>query len=80
MAAPLDIICALPGLASRARRGRNVQHHQVGLLRQGVYSRLAGYEETNDAERLALDPVNAYGGRPGGERQAGSQYQHPESI
>jgi hypothetical protein len=27
------------------------------LLRQSVYSRLAGYEELNDAERLAADPT-----------------------
>ena len=40
-----------------SRTGRNVQHQLVPLLRQAVYSRLAGYEDTNDAERLAQDPV-----------------------
>ena len=40
-----------------SRTGRNVQHQFVPLLRQAVYSRLAGYEDTNDAERLAQDPA-----------------------
>jgi len=39
------------------RTGRNVQHQLVPLLRQAVYSRLAGYEDTNDVQRLALDPA-----------------------
>ena len=39
------------------RGGRNVQHRLVGLLRQSVYSRLAGCEDTDDAERLADDPT-----------------------
>ena len=39
------------------RSGRNVQHRLLPLLRQSVYSRPAGYEDTNDAERLAQDPA-----------------------
>ena len=52
------------GLTARAgeflrepRRGRNVQHELVPLLRQSVYSRLAGYPDTNDADCLARNPV-----------------------
>lgn len=39
------------------RGGRNVQHQLIPLLRQSVYIRLAGYEDTNDAKRLAQDPA-----------------------
>ena len=40
-----------------ARTGKNGRHPLVGLLRQSVFSRLAGYEEVNDADRLCRDPV-----------------------
>jgi hypothetical protein len=39
------------------RTGRNRQFPLADLFRQSVYSRLAGYEDTNDAERLAEDPA-----------------------
>ena len=35
-----------------ARTGRNGRHALVGMLRQSVFGRLAGYEDVNDAERL----------------------------
>ena len=48
-----------------SRQGSNKQHLLVPLLRQSVYSRLAGYEDVNDAERLAIDPAmrHVVGGR-----------------
>jgi hypothetical protein len=39
------------------RTGRNRQFPLADLFRQSVYSRLASYEDTNDAERLAEDPA-----------------------
>jgi len=38
-----------------ARTGKNGRHALVGLLRQSVFGRLAGYEDVNDAERLRHD-------------------------
>jgi len=40
-----------------ARTGKNGWHALVGLLRQSVFGRLAGYEDVNDAERLRHDPA-----------------------
>jgi hypothetical protein len=42
---------------SDPRTGRNTQFPVADLVRQSIYSRLAGYEDTNDAERLAEDPT-----------------------
>jgi len=38
------------------RTGKNAQNGLAALLKQSIYSRLAGYDGTNDAERLALYP------------------------
>jgi hypothetical protein len=40
-----------------SRHGKNTQLPLADLLRQSVYSRIAGYEDVNDAERLSQDPT-----------------------
>ena len=51
-------------------RGKNSQLPLADLLRQSVYSRLAGYEDTNDAERLSQAPTFRLGSRKIWERGA----------
>ncbi|MCQ0091511.1 transposase [Roseovarius sp. M141] len=65
----LDDALGLSDLASAAlrdtRSGKNTVHRLDGLFRQSVFGRLAGYEDVNDANRLACDPVmrQVVGGR-----------------
>jgi hypothetical protein len=40
-----------------SRRGKNTQFPFADLLRQSIYSRLAGHEDLNDAPRLSQDPT-----------------------
>ena len=61
---------------AEGRRGRNIGHRLLGLLRQAVSGRLAGYEDVNDAERLARDPaMRAIVGPEGMDRPAASTSQ-----
>src|SRR6516165_5962873 len=58
------------------RTGKNGRHRLVGLLRQSVFGRLAGYEDVNDADRLCRDPAMrcVVGGRaPMGQAASASQ-------
>ena len=47
-----------------SRQGLNTQFRVADLLRQSVYSRLAGYEDLNDAARLSADPTFRLIGSP----------------
>lgn len=57
----LDDALGLMGIAGQylvdGRTGRNGRHDLVGMLRQSVFGRLAGYEDVNDADRLGRDPA-----------------------
>ena len=72
----LDDVLGLTAMAEGGlaewRTGQNTQHGRTALLRQSIFSRLAGYEDTNDAERLCVDPAMRYvvGGRAKGKRAA----------
>jgi Transposase DDE domain group 1 len=52
------------GLAD-TRTGQNSRHSLTAQFRQSVFGRLAGYEDVNDADRLAYDPAMRWiiGGR-----------------
>jgi hypothetical protein len=65
----LDDVLGLMVIAGQnladGRTGRNGRHDLIGMLRQSVFGRLAGYEDVNDADRLARDPAMRWvvGGR-----------------
>jgi hypothetical protein len=57
----LDDALGLTDLAGEVladtRTGQNSRHTLMAQLRQSVFGRLAGYEDVNDADRLAHDPA-----------------------
>lgn len=72
----LDVALGLTGMAAGflkdTRTGRNTRHGLLAQLRQSVYSRLAGYDDTNDAQQLCNDPAMRHivGGRALGHAAA----------
>ncbi len=72
----LDLTMMGVSALAEGRRGRNIRHRLLGLLRQAIYGRLAGYEDVSDADRLARDPaMRAIVGREGLDRPAASTSQ-----
>src|ERR687884_61998 len=65
----LDHVLGLGEIAGEVltdtRTGANGRHSLSGQFRQSVFGRLAGYEDVNDADRLAHDPAMRWivGGR-----------------
>src|SRR3712207_6724852 len=61
---------------AEGRRGKNIRHRLLGLLRQAGYGRRAGYEDLSAAAGLARDPaMRAIIGREGLDRPAASTSQ-----
>ena len=72
----LDDVLGLTELAGEVladiRTGRNGRHTLTAQFRQAIFGRLAGYEDVNDADRLAHDPAMRWvvGGRAVTEQAA----------
>lgn len=72
----LDEALGLTGVSANfltdTRTGLNTRHGLITQLRQSVYNRLAGFEDTNDAEQLCRDPAmrRIVGGRAIGHAAA----------
>ncbi|MDH3469485.1 MAG: IS1380 family transposase [Gammaproteobacteria bacterium] len=76
----LDDALSLTAMASSmlrdVRTGRNSRHDLLAMFRQSVFGRVAGYEDVNDAGRLARDPVmRLITGRRDFDRHAASESQ-----
>src|SRR3954467_10929269 len=54
----LDLTTMGVSALAEGRRGKNTRHRLLGLLRQAIYGRLAGYEDVNHAERPAPAPAH----------------------
>ena len=50
------LTAGLKDMIEETRTGKNIQYSLTALLRQSVYVRLAGYEDTNDTDRLRVGP------------------------
>ena len=47
------------GYLQESRTGRNIRHHLIPLIRQSIYSRLAGYDDTNECPTSCPRPGHA---------------------
>jgi len=52
-----DWASAISSPSTRPAHGTEEHAASTDLLRQSVYSRIAGYEDVNDAERVSQDPT-----------------------
>ena len=69
----LSLTDSVDDFLKESRTGKNILHKLIPLLRQSVYSRLAGYDDTNDADRLSQDPaMRVVVGWKGPDRKAAS--------